>query len=198
MLLKFESIENILPIDGKVNYYGKIYSDKISMKLFDKLISEINLENDEVIVFGKKYRMNRKTAWFSSDNKTYKYSNAIKISQNWTPTLIEIKNKIEEIVGEKFNACLINYYSDGNDGMGWHADNEKEIIENSSIASFSLGEQRTFKIRHTNSKMTKTIQLENGSLLLMKDETQKYWQHCITKSKKIHNPRINLTFRKIY
>ena len=93
MLLKFESIENILPIDGKVNYYGKIYSDTISMKLFDKLISEINLENDEVIVFGKKYRMNRKTAWFSSDNKTYKYSNAIKISQNWTPTLIEIKNK---------------------------------------------------------------------------------------------------------
>ena len=82
--------------------------------------------------------------------------------------------------------------------MGWHSDDEKEIIENSTIASFSLGEIRTFKLKHKQTKQIKSFQLENGSLLLMRNETQKYWVHSLPKSKKIKNARLNITFRKIY
>jgi alkylated DNA repair dioxygenase AlkB len=40
---------------------------------------------------------------------------------------------------QKFNSCLLNLYHDGNEGMGWHSDDEKSIEDNSSIASVSFG-----------------------------------------------------------
>jgi len=116
----------------------------------------------------------------------------------FTPTLLQIKNKIEGNITEKFNAVLLNLYRDGNDSMGWHSDDEKELGENPVIASISLGEERMFHLRHKNNKLLKfKFLLQHGSLLLMKGKTQHFWQHQIPKSKKINKSRINLTFRII-
>jgi alkylated DNA repair dioxygenase AlkB len=87
-------------------------------------------------------------------------------------------------------------YHDGNEGMGWHSDDEKEIIPNSSIASISIGIERKFSFKNKSSKETVSIQLENSSLLEMKGAIQKNWLHALPKSKKIKTPRINLTFRQ--
>jgi alkylated DNA repair dioxygenase AlkB len=89
----------------------------------------------------------------------------------------------------------LNLYHDGDVGMGWHSDNEKSIEGNSAIASVSFGAERRFSFKHKQSKKTISVLLENGSLLLMKDATQKNWLHSLPKSKKITLPRINLTFR---
>ena len=47
------------------------------------------------------------------------------------------------------------------------------------------------------SKKTVSVNLENGSLLLMKGETQSHWLHRLPLSKIIKQPRINLTFRSM-
>jgi len=86
-------------------------------------------------------------------------------------------------------------YHDGNEGMGWHSDDEKSIEGNSAIASLSFGAERKFSFKHKQTKETISVLLENGSLLLMEDETQKNWLHGLPKSTKITLPRINLTFR---
>jgi alkylated DNA repair dioxygenase AlkB len=103
---------------------------------------------------------------------------------------------VESHTQVNYNGCLLNLYHDGNEGMGWHSDGEKEILTNSSIASISLGIDRKFSFKNKLSKETVSIQLENGSLLEMKGAIQKHWLHALPKSKKITKPRINLTFRQ--
>lgn len=104
---------------------------------------------------------------------------------------------MEQISGEKFNACLLNYYHNGSEAMSWHSDNEKEILKHSAIASVSFGAERKFGFKHNFSKEEISLKLENGSLLIMKDETQIYWKHKLYTNAKITEARINLTFRTI-
>jgi alkylated DNA repair dioxygenase AlkB len=81
--------------------------------------------------------------------------------------------------------------------MGWHADAEKELKPNGAIASVSFGAQRKFVFKHKEKETLVETMLDNGSLLVMKDQTQQYWLHQLPKSKRIKTPRINLTFRTI-
>jgi alkylated DNA repair dioxygenase AlkB len=81
--------------------------------------------------------------------------------------------------------------------MGWHSDDEKMIVPKSAIASVSFGATRKFVFKHKKDKTQVSTILENGSLLVMKGETQIDWLHALPKSTKIKTPRINLTFRMI-
>ena len=116
----------------------------------------------------------------------------------WTSLLQKIKLLIENKTDTQFTSVLLNYYRDGKDSNGWHADNEKELGTNPIIASLSFGAERSFQLKHNSDKdQKKNIVLEHGSLLLMKGTTQHFWKHQIPKTSKPIGPRINLTFRKI-
>jgi alkylated DNA repair dioxygenase AlkB len=113
----------------------------------------------------------------------------------WTPLLMELKLQVEQKCGLTFNACLLNFYHTGEEGMGWHSDNEKSLEEPIHIASLSFGAERRFDMKHQKTGDKKSVMLENGSLLLMKHPMQHYWKHALPKTKKVKEPRINLTFR---
>ena len=164
---------------------------------FDSLLQNIPWKNDEVVVFGKYIVTKRKTAWYGDSSYVYIYSNTIKQALLWTRELVNLKQIVENLSNTKFNSCLLNLYHDGNEGMGWHSDDEKSIEDNSTIASVSLGAERKFSFKHKQSNKTISVLLEHGSLLLMKDATQKNWLHSLPKSSKITLPRINLTFRRM-
>ncbi len=189
--------KNLLQSDGVVKYFGKIFSDKDSTIFFEKLINNIQWANDEIIMYGKKIITKRKVAWYADDGISYTYSNTTKNALPFTNELLQIKKIVEANTDNTFNACLLNFYHNGNEGMGWHSDSEKEIEENSCIASTSFGAERKFMLKHRTTKETITIILENGSLLSMEGSTQKHWLHQLPKSAKISSPRINLTFRKM-
>ena len=104
---------------------------------------------------------------------------------------------VEEFAGVKFNSCLLNLYHNGDEGMGWHSDDEESLGKNNTIASLSLGAERKFLFKHKQTKQINSFILEHGSLLIMKDATQRNWLHSLPKSKIIVQPRINLTFRTI-
>jgi alkylated DNA repair dioxygenase AlkB len=148
-------------------------------------------------MFGKEITTKRKVAFYADSLIEYTYSNKTKKGLEWTPLLIDIKQLVSSYTGSDYNACLLNLYHDGEEGMGWHSDDEKEIMPNSSIASLSLGAERKFAIKHKVSKEAQNILLENGSLLEMLGSFQKNWLHSMPKSKKIIAPRINLTFRQM-
>jgi alkylated DNA repair dioxygenase AlkB len=164
---------------------------------FDSLLQNIPWKNDEVSVFGKRIVTKRKTAWYGDSNYVYIYSNTIKQALPWTKELVNLKQIVENLSNTKFNSCLLNLYHDGNEGMGWHSDDEKSIEENSTIASVSFGAERKFCFKHKQNKKIISVLLEHGSLLLMKEVTQKNWLHSLPKSKKVTLPRINLTFRRM-
>ncbi|RZJ31748.1 MAG: alpha-ketoglutarate-dependent dioxygenase AlkB [Flavobacterium sp.] len=191
----FESRPNLLPYDGVVNYHGVITGSAEADSYFKKLIDNIDWQNDEVTVFGKRHVMKRQTAWYGDEPFAYTYSNATKTALPWTPELSALKSIVEKCSGESYNSCLLNLYNDGSEGMGWHSDDEKTIAKNSAIASMSFGATRRFAFKHKKSKENVSILLEHGSLLVMKGETQTHWLHSIPKSVKVKDLRINLTFR---
>jgi len=161
------------------------------------LLQNIPWKNDEVVVFGKHILTKRKTAWYGDSNYVYIYSNTVKEALPRSRKLVNLKQIVEKLSNTKFNSCLLNLYHDGNEGMGWHSDDEKSIEEYSTIASVSFGAERKFSFKHKQSNKIISVLLEHGSLLLMKEPTQKNWLHSLPKSKKITLPRINLTFRRI-
>ena len=189
--------KNWLPKDGIVNYFAKIFNQNEADYFTEKLLTNIEWRNDEAIIFGKKIITKRKVAWYGEKQFEYTYSKITKQALIWTTELLELKKKVEEKTGESFNSCLLNLYHNGNEGMAWHSDNEKNLKSNGSIASLSFGEGRKFSFKHKKSKEKVSVFLEHGSLLVMKGETQRHWLHMLPTSKKILGPRVNLTFRTI-
>ncbi|CAH8283066.1 alkylated DNA repair dioxygenase AlkB [Mariniflexile fucanivorans] len=188
---------NILPYDGEVYYYGRIFNFKDSQFYFDKLLNNIEWKNDQTLIFGKCLVTKRKVAWYGDKPFEYTYSNNTKVALSWTKELLELKEIIENKTGEIFNSCLLNLYHSGEEGMGFHSDNEKDLKEHSAIASVSFGADRKFVFKHKIEKQNFSLILENGSLLLMKGATQTHWLHRLPPTKKVKTPRINLTFRMI-
>lgn len=188
---------NLLPKDGSVNYYGTLMPQSKANEYLAELLESIAWQNDQAIIFGKLIITKRKVAWYGNSNFSYTYSNTTKQALPWTPALQELKALAEAKTGETYNSCLLNLYHDGNEGMAWHSDAEKDLKKNGAIASMSFGAERKFAFKHKESKETVSRILQNGSLLVMKDETQTHWLHRLPPTKLITKPRVNLTFRTI-
>ena len=194
---EIDGSKNLLPKDGIVNYYGKLLTNQESNRYFDCLINTIEWKNDQAIIYGKLIITKRKVAWYGDTDFEYTYSNTTKRALPWTTELLKLKALVEEKTGEKFNSCLLNLYHNGNEGMAWHSDAEKDLKKNGAIGSLSLGAERKFAFKHKETKETISLILEHGSLLVMKDTTQSHWLHRLPPTKRIDKPRINLTFRTI-
>lgn len=195
--LHHHSTQNLLPYDGIVNYHGQIFTASEIEDFFNLLSTGIHWEHDEVIMFGKKIITKRKVAWYGEKPFDYTYSHVKKTALYWNDALKAIKDKVEKASGETYNSCLLNLYHNGEEGMGWHTDNEKELKKEGAIASVSFGAVRKFAFKHKETQEKVELTLENGSLLVMKGTTQSHWLHRLPPSKKITTPRINLTFRTI-
>lgn len=194
-MFKVDETVNLLHKDGTAHYYGSIVPHKEANRYFDLLLKNILWKNDEAIILGKHIITKRKVAWYGDSDYLYTYSNATKLALIWTKELSDLKRLVEQITGARFNSCLLNLYHNGNEGLGWHSDDEKSIGKNTPIASLSFGAERKFSFKHKQTKQIVSLILEHGSLLVMKDATQINWLHSLPKSNKITQERINLTFR---
>ncbi|MDI3320795.1 alpha-ketoglutarate-dependent dioxygenase AlkB family protein [Pinibacter soli] len=192
-----DTVENLLPYDGEVVYYGRIIPLPEANNYLHTLLKEIQWKNDETVIFGRHIITKRKAAWYGDSSYSYTYSGTTKQALPWTKELLALKTIAENLTGTKYNSCLLNLYHNGNEGMAWHSDDESSLGVNTSIASFSFGAERKFSFKHKRTGESHSILLENGSLLLMKGATQTNWLHSLPKSKKIVSPRVNLTFRTI-
>lgn len=99
------------------------------------------------------------------------------------------------------DSCNANWYSNGADSVGWHADDEPlfdSIRNDTLIVSLSLGASRSFQFRPNEApkRITKVL-LEHGDLCTMEGLFQKHYKHCVPKEPEVQDPRINLTWRWI-
>lgn len=192
----------VIPELPDVVYIPNFLDKDTSQSFLDRIIHDIEFVaekytfNDQVII------TKRKMSYHSE--KSYSYSNQVYNGKNWNPVLLEIKEKIELYLKEEFNAVLVNHYCDGEAGMGWHADKEKELGSNPTIASISFGQSRRFAFRHRrdvvglkNPPRLVEYTLNSGDLLVMKGTTQQFFEHSLIKDKSATDTRVNLTYRKI-
>jgi len=194
----FDTSEIItLPLqDAEIDYYPQFFGLEDANALLEELYQNTPWQEDDIKVYGKVYKQPRLTAFYANNQTAYRYSNISMTPHPFTPLLNSIKTTIEETTKMTFSSCLLNLYRDGQDSNGWHADDEKELGKNPVIASVSFGAERLFHLKHKKIKTQKyKLNLQNGSLLVMKGETQHQWFHQISKTKKRIGKRINLTFR---
>jgi alkylated DNA repair dioxygenase AlkB len=185
--------------DADVAYLRHLELAQPHAQILQSLIADVRWRSEEVVVWGRKMPQPRLVAWYGDAGRRYSYSGIQLDPLPWTPMLLDIKARVEETVSSTFNSVLLNYYRDNRDSMGFHSDDEPELGDRPVIASLSLGEERTFILKHKKSKVAKPIRLRlaSGSVLLMSGVTQRYWQHGIPKESRPCGPRINLTFRTI-
>jgi alkylated DNA repair dioxygenase AlkB len=179
-------------LDGGLMLYEEAFLPKdIADRYLDLLLSQCAWEQKPGI-FG--YMQPRLIASYGDPGITYRYSNITNTALPWLEVLLEIKEKIETVMG-RYNYCLLNRYRHGADSMGWHADDEPEM--GNVIGSMSLGATRSFRIRHNISRETMSFPVGHGTLIIMAGTMQDHYQHEIPKTKKLVGERVNLTFREI-
>ncbi len=195
-----EGLEHLPLEDAEVYSLRHLLLAEPAGAMTQHLLRETPWRAEHVVVWGKTFPQPRLIAWYGDVGHRDTYSGIHLNPLPWTPALLEIKTRIEAVAGETFNSVLLNYYRDHRDSMGFHSDDERELGERPIIASLSLGEERTFILKHKTRPELKSVRLKlaSGSLLLMKGETQRHWKHGINKATRPCGPRINLTFRRIY
>ena len=197
--------ENLLPYDGQVNDLGVVINE--ANALYENLLNELPWQSDIVTLFGKTHVTTRQIVWMGDHDVSYHYSGQTRRAIPWSKQMLHVKRHIEQQLSSiginvDFNSCLLNHYPSGTDGMGYHADDEKELGAQPIIASLSLGARRKFVFKHKtirqkNKPVKVELYLESGQLIVMHGDTQDFWMHTITKTKTVTSGRISLTFRKV-
>lgn len=186
---------NILPFGGEAVLYDNFYNKEESDHIYNHLLTHTQWNQEPIKMFGKMVMQPRLTACYG--DKSVAYSGITMAVHPWTDLLLEIKTKVEQTAKASFNSVLLNYYRDGNDSMGWHRDNERELGMQPMIASVSFGATRKFQMRtYADKSGIISVNLPHGSLLLMQGESQHIWEHSLPKTKQAAG-RINLTYRSI-
>lgn len=157
----------------------------------EDLLEELPLEQGTVRVFGKEHKTPRLMSWHGEGS--YTFSGETHPARGWTPTLQTIRKQVELHLGRRFNSCLANYYRNGQDSVAWHSDDEHEMGD--VIVSISLGGTRRFLTREKTTQSKETYTLEHGDMVVMSGDFQKTHEHCVPKTAKAVDPRLNLTFR---
>ncbi len=179
------------------DYLPDFIPEKESSRLLALLWKELEWRQYDITLFGRLMPQPRLSAWYGESGTRYKYSGLQLEPMSWHPELEKLRSQLEEKLGESFNSVLANAYRNGNDSMGWHADDEKELGEDPLVASISLGAARRFLVRRKNRRGSEGIWLESGSLLVMKRGCQSIYRHAVPKTGSTSRLRLNLTFRNI-
>ncbi len=180
----------------EIDLISAFFPSEESDQLMAALKTDVEWRQEPILIYGKKVMQPRLTAWYGDENASYRYSGIEMKPLPWIPALTLIRNRIQQQTGFEFNSVLLNQYRDGKDSMGWHRDNEPELGNSPVIASVSFGASRRFLFRkYCEHDQKMEIMLGHGSLLIMKGETQTYWEHSIPKMMRVTDARINLTFR---
>lgn len=197
MFSEFENSDQIqlIATDGIVDFYPQFLTERESQDLFERICSAEKLDQNEIVLFGKRIKVPRLEAYYALNGESYGYSGQELAVNRFPSYLNELRLRVEQKTGQAYNALLVNYYRDGQDSNGWHADNEKSLGKNPSIASLSLGATRRFEFKHLTNGTRQKILLTAGSLLHMHGAIQHHYKHQLPKMSGLLEARLNLTFR---
>ena len=185
------------PLPNGFDYRPEYLESDYATLLLRRLDREMPWRQLPITLFGRTVLQPRLIAWCSDDDVHYQYSGTRLSPKPWIAGLDELRMRLHAESSVPFNSVLVNAYRDGQDSMGWHADDEPELGSSPTIASVSLGQARVMRVRPRGGGSSRGCLLEHGSLLMMSGNSQRDWVHSVPKSKRPLNLRINLTFRRV-
>jgi alkylated DNA repair dioxygenase AlkB len=171
--------------------------------LMDHLMNAVSWRQEQIRLFGRTHAIPRLTSWMADPGLRYRYSGLEQQSQPWLEALLLLRQRLEHICGHPLNSLLLNYYRDGHDAMGCHADDEPELVPDASIVSLSLGVCRSLRFKPkprsplAAGRPSQLVELGHGDLLLMDAPTQQHWLHELPRRRRLTQARLNLTYRQL-
>lgn len=182
-----------------LQYWPHWVADDVAHRWLQVLLTETPWTQPQIKLYGRQFVVPRRVAWYGDANAHYRYSGLIHEPLPWTPLLTEIRERVEAQLAQRLNGVLLNLYRDGQDAMGWHSDDEPELGPEPLVVSLNLGATRRFDFRRKGTtRIEHSLELKHGSMLVMRGPTQHYWQHQIARTRKVSEPRLNLTFRQLF
>ena len=164
-------------------------------RLFQQALATLDWQRERIVLFGRARQAPRLTAWYGEPGTAYCYSGVVRRASPWPTPLGELAKEVGGRIGWRFNFVLANRYRNGDDMLGWHADDEADLGCQPVIASLSVGAERMFRVRPRRGGSSVGVTLASGSLLLMWGGSQRYYKHCAPRTAKPVGERINFTFR---
>ncbi len=184
--------------DGRLAYRAEWLAATEADQFLTELDQQIGWQQRHIRLFGRRVMQPRLIAFHADPGVTYSYSGDRLQGSGWPPLLAALIERLWRDVGMRFNSVLCNQYRDGNDAMGWHADDEPELGQSPIIASLSLGALRRLRFKPRDGGSRRVVLMPaSGSLLVMSGQLQRYWLHEVPRMRRIAEPRVNLTFRQI-
>lgn len=183
--------------DGLLHYFPTAFAVEEADCLLDFCLQQLPWRQDTLFMFGRRVAIPRLHCWLGDPGATYSWSGLTLEPLPWPAALLPMKQRVEMLSAHRFNAMLANHYRDGNDSVGWHSDDERELGPAPVIASVSLGTTRKFQLQHKRSRRVFNLPLQHGSLLVMAGDTQRHWRHQLPKEKAVRGARVNLTLRQV-
>ena len=147
--------------------------------------------NPEIIVYGKVCNQHRCIGFYSDTSKGYNYSSSIRPSKKMHPCLRELLVYVNNKFDYTYNGILINKYVDGEDYIGKHSDNEKELDTHVGVVAISYGVVRKFRIRDKiTNKIIMDVPTISSKIIQMAGNFQQEFTHEITVDKNIKGPKL--------
>ncbi|MBV9439482.1 MAG: alpha-ketoglutarate-dependent dioxygenase AlkB [Candidatus Eremiobacteraeota bacterium] len=159
----------------------------------DALVAELDRDTqwraDSRMMYGKRVAVPRLTA-----------GRGDRMPQPWTPVLDEVRRRVEAHTRTWYDYCFLNRYRDGRDAVAWHGDHDGERDARLIVASLSLGATRTFQLRPKKGSGVRSapvpVEVAHGDLVVMRGDTQLYWEHRVPRDARVADVRLNVTFRQ--
>ncbi|MBV8643312.1 MAG: alpha-ketoglutarate-dependent dioxygenase AlkB [Candidatus Eremiobacteraeota bacterium] len=174
---------------GDVTYVPEFIDRDLADALVRELSADTQWRADSRVMYGKRVLVPRQTA-----------GRGEKMPQPWTPALTVVRAMVERHTGTAFDYVFLNRYRDGRDAVAWHGDRDGTRDARLVVASLSLGATRAFQLRPKKDSGLRhdpiTLDVAHGDLVIMRGDTQLYWEHRVPRDARITGERLNITFRQ--
>lgn len=189
-----------LPLNCDVEYLPGFLTQREAEQLYDTLISDYDLDNSRLIanVGGQKIETESFKILFATQRVIEQYGHVVNVHGKvfeWTGLMQELRTKVEKFTGKEYEVAMCIYYPDGNSFAPYHFDQETSGVK-TILPSLSLGAVREFAFKETETGEVYSLDLANGSLLVMADYCQQRYVHSLPRDVKCNTGRINITFRE--
>lgn len=169
-------------------------------------LQRLQFESPEVSLFGRRHPVPRRLAFVAPAGARYRYSGTEHEGAGIPDFLAELLERVGKRAACAFDSILVSHYRDGNDRVGWHADDESELGANPVVAILALGATRTLAFRPRGKRPREgepgsrgprlDVPMEDGALLVMGRGVQRHWQHSLPRRARA-GERLGLGFRRL-
>jgi hypothetical protein len=189
-----------LPLNCTAEYIPDFLSNEEAAELYRVLIEDYQLDRSRLTleVVGELVETDNFKILFATEELIEQGQfpeNVFGKRFAWSGLMAETRGRVERLTGTRFDIGMCLYYPDGSHGAIYHSDQETSGAA-TILPSLSLGQAREFRFREKSGDHNYSLELANGSLLVMGEHCQSRYEHSLPEDPRYGSGRINITFRE--